>query len=365
MAQIMQGWGMSEEQIRKAIAGMSGKSPDPSLVDNFKNDLFFKQKASTTDRYLNNLELQGVDVSELREWVAHQRAGGVRDLPEQLYSPVPNSVGRRWGQYGNDDPSKGFPWGDSSQPFINIPDGTMVMVLPDGRRRIVTDINEIESDLAVYVNGMNNLPEEAIQSSIVQSKISNRPVLLLYNRTNKLDRPGLQGADDMVNVTMGQGFPEYGDAQYFGERSQATLIRLLMSGKVSVVTGHSQGVIISGNAINFVGQNRPELISQLEFAGFGGAHAIDNIVDSRVRMASYYTNRWDLASKGAPVLTQFDGLPSFRYRDGEERSRGFYVNSDMSPDIWSLKNPLKAHNMANYESSVKLFWSQYYGRDIR
>jgi hypothetical protein len=305
-----------------------------------------------------------VNVSELREWVAHQRAGGVRDLPEQLYSPVPNSVGRRWGQFGEQDGSK-FQWEFTDKPFLNIPDGSMVMVLPDGRRRMVSDISEVEPGSAVYVNGMNNLPEEAIQSSIMQSKIGNRPILLLYNRTNRMDHPNLQGADDMVNVTLGQGFPEYGDAKYFGERSQATLIRLLMSGKVSVVTGHSQGVIISGNAINFVAKQDAWLVQNLEFAGFGGAHSIQNIVSEDVKMASYYTNRWDLASKGAPMLTQLDGFPSFQYRDGEERNRGFYVNSGMSPEIWSLTNPLKAHNMANYENSVKLFWSQYYGRNFR
>ncbi|MBE0305366.1 peptidase M23 [Leptospira interrogans serovar Yeoncheon] len=156
-----------------------------------------------------------------------------------------------------------------------VEDGSTVRLGKDGKLRVVGDI---PAKSTVFVNGIDNKPMEAIHSLHSLQEKSGREVYLVYNRTEGV-------GNDLVNCAggkMGQNV----------ETSQTVLTNYIKAGKIDTLIAHSQGSLISGNALIKANELKPGSIGNVNWVTFGSPAGLNSIPD-KLRSGVFYENQAD------------------------------------------------------------------------
>lgn len=157
-----------------------------------------------------------------------------------------------------------------------VTDGSIVGIGRDGKLKIVKDI---EANATVFQNGQLNSGSDATDSLRLTHSVNNgRPTYLVYNATEG----GWNDTQNSIKLRNGN---------VNVEKSEATLTKLLQSGKVSNLVCHSQGGAICGNAITAAQQNSKVNLSNLRWTTVGGAQHSNNVPTGlTANRVNFFTN---------------------------------------------------------------------------
>ncbi|MDO6395926.1 hypothetical protein Q4554_17785, partial [Leptospira santarosai] len=158
-----------------------------------------------------------------------------------------------------------------------VEDGSTVRLGKDGKLKVVGDI-PVKS--TVFVNGIDNKPMEAIHSLHSLQEKSGREVYLVYNRTDGV-------VNDLVHSAGGKLGKNV-------ETSQTVLTNYIKAGKVDTLIAHSQGSLISGNALIEAQRDRDgrQHVERINWVNFGSPAGLNSIPNG-IRSAVFYENQAD------------------------------------------------------------------------
>ncbi len=186
-----------------------------------------------------------------------------------------------------------------------VADGGLIRMDARGRMHVVTrdgrDPSRIGRDIAgagmgrnsiVYVNGQDNHFNDSITGlNATRTAAGNRTVYGVFNSST-----GIPLVTDTRNSSVLISNPDsLAPAQL--EPSLNTVTQLIRQERVGILIGHSQGGIITGNALRIadsVGSN----IRRIQWLTFGGAQTHQNIPDKRMRNTVFTQNEDDPISVG-------------------------------------------------------------------
>ncbi|EKR92205.1 hypothetical protein LEP1GSC163_2526 [Leptospira santarosai str. CBC379] len=155
-----------------------------------------------------------------------------------------------------------------------VEDGSTVKLNKNGKLQVVGDI---PAKSTVFVNGIDNKPMEALHSLHSLQEKSGRDVYLVYNRTDGV-------GNDLVNCAGGKMGKNV-------ETSQTVLANYIKAGKIDTLIAHSQGSLISGNAL-IDAKSQGGSIGNIKWVNFGSPAGLNSIPDD-LKSAVFYENQAD------------------------------------------------------------------------
>ncbi|UOG32721.1 hypothetical protein [Leptospira noguchii] len=156
-----------------------------------------------------------------------------------------------------------------------VEDGSTVRLDKKGKLQVVRDI---PLNSTVFVNGIDNKPAEALHSLHSVQEKSGREVYLVYNRTDGV-------VNDLVHSAGGKLGKNV-------ETSQTVLTNYIKAGKIDTLIAHSQGSLISGNALIDAQRDKPEHVERINWVNFGSPAGLNSIPNG-IRSAVFYENQAD------------------------------------------------------------------------
>ncbi|EKO35199.1 hypothetical protein [Leptospira santarosai] len=158
-----------------------------------------------------------------------------------------------------------------------VEDGSTVRLDKKGKLQVVRDI---PLNSTVFVNGIDNKPAEALHSLHSVQEKSGREVYLVYNRTDGV-------VNDLVHSAGGKLGKNV-------ETSQTVLTNYIKAGKVDTLIAHSQGSLISGNALIEAQRDRDgrQHVERINWVNFGSPAGLNSIPNG-IRSAVFYENQAD------------------------------------------------------------------------
>ncbi|MBM9592384.1 hypothetical protein JWG41_18215 [Leptospira sp. 201903075] len=225
----------------------------------------------------NLLDLNPSNMEKIPDRIQEKETGGI------------HVVGRKYDYQVADGPNKlkvgfvkdylGYDTEEIQYLSINgkeVNDSSIIKLGKDGKMSVVS-INEVSDSSTVFVNGIKNNPMDAINNIKTIQGETGGDVYLVYNKSNGL-------VADLANSVTGL-------ASVDTEASQKVLTELIKAGKVGTLMAHSQGSVISGNALIAAKDAKAE-INSINWVTFGGPIGGQNI-PSGLASAVFYENHLD------------------------------------------------------------------------
>ncbi|WP_083224272.1 TIGR04388 family protein [Leptospira inadai] len=153
-----------------------------------------------------------------------------------------------------------------------VQDGSTVSLGKDGKLAVVKDL---APNSTVFTNGIKNNPIDAIQSIYAIQERTGQSINLVYNLSEGFNK-------DLSNSALGKLGKN-------AETSQSVLTKYILEGKIDTLLAHSQGSLISGNALMDASKANPRSIENINWVTFGSPAGINSIPD-KLNSAVFYQN---------------------------------------------------------------------------
>ncbi|EKO78373.1 hypothetical protein LEP1GSC068_1878 [Leptospira sp. Fiocruz LV3954] len=201
-----------------------------------------------------------------------------------------------------------------------VEDGSTVRLDKKGKLQVVRDI-PLKS--TVFVNGIDNNPAEALHSLHSLQEKSGKDVYLVYNRSEGVGNDFVRSAGGKLGMNV--------------EASQTVLTNYIKDGKVDTLVSHSQGSLISGNALIKAQKDAPLNVEKVNWVSFGSPAGL-NSIPNKLNSAVFYENQADgvtiLGDAGRKISAYRNG---YEIRPGGNVGHSFESYGDAVGDYFSKR----------------------------